>query len=668
MSLHLTSIREVPTDEGGDLSIVLRLDDLTAWEDNPRKTGRENGMDELCASIKAHGLLQSLVIQMQPDGTALVIAGERRLKALKRLAANGDIAADTLVPCRMATPSQDIGELALAENAVREPMHPADQFEAFMDLHYNGWSDADIAARFGLTETVVKQRRKLASLSDAVLQAYRDGKINLDQAQGFTVNRDHRAQEAVLERLVKEFRPDMEWSREEWDGIGIRQKLVANEVTAGDRRVKLVTLDAYVAAGGTVSHDLFSDDEDFVFIDNVALLDKLATEKLNAVVAGLKESGWNWAEYRKEFDYAARQTFIELDEDGAEPTPAQEAERERLEKLSDELSERWDDIEADDPEAGKLARRMDEVERQIHDLDNDIAGQWPDAVKAIAGAVVTLSVSGKINTAYVVHKDNKNELEKIRSGETVSVIDATNGEEGDDREGEAPKESEKPESVKLPPQLIETLTAHKSAAIGHALSRTRNLALAAAVYALAKNIFPDFTLGPNAVDIRLTETSYPLHWRREEGHCIGLDQLSAREEELAGLISDSNDLLSLWYWLLAQPQDKLLEILAYCAGRSVDTIVTRHNANVGGVMHGNAIAQQLGLDMTEYFTPTAENYFNHVGKATILNDLAEALGRDPGPDIRKLKKEDLAARAEREVKGTGWLPRPLRIPARDEEV
>ncbi len=668
MSLHLTSIREVPTDEGGDLSIVMRLDDLTAWEDNPRKTGRDKGMDELCASIKAHGLLQSLVIQMQPDGTALVIAGERRLKALKRLAANGDIAADTLVPCRMATPSQDIGELALAENAVREPMHPADQFEAFMDLHYNGWSDADIAARFGLTETVVKQRRKLASLSDAVLQAYRDGKINLDQAQGFTVNRDHREQEAVLERLLEEYDPEDQWARDDWDGSSIRGMLVANEVTAGDKRVKFVTLDAYVAAGGTVSHDLFSDDEDFVFIDNVKLLDKLATEKLNAIVTGLKENGWNWAEYRKDFDSAARQTFIELDERDAEPTPAQEAERERLSSLQDELSERWEDMEPNDPDADKLSRRMDEVDRQIHDLDNDIAGQWPDDVKAIAGAVVTLSVTGKINTAYVVHKENKNELEKIQSGETVSVDDATNGKEGNDREGEAPKESEKPETVKLPPQLIETLTAHKSAAIGHAIAGAKNLALAATVHALMRTAFSTFGFEYDATQVRMADTPYPLHWQREDGHCIGLDGLKQREEEIAGLLAESDDRLSLWYWLLAQSQEKLLEILAYCVGTSISTIATKQASNFGAIIHGNAIAQQLGLDMTEYFTPTAENYFNHVGKATILNDLTEALGRDPGPDIRKLKKEDLAARAEREVKGTGWLPRPLRIPTRDEEM
>jgi len=40
-------------------------------------------------------------------------------------------------------------------------MHPADEFQAFRDLTQGGMPAADVAARFGVSETVVRQRLKL---------------------------------------------------------------------------------------------------------------------------------------------------------------------------------------------------------------------------------------------------------------------------------------------------------------------------------------------------------------------------------------------------------------------------------------------------------------------------------------------------------------------------
>ena len=67
----------------------------------------------------------------------------------------------------------DAAEISLTENVVRAPMHPADQFEAFRDLVDDGSTPADIAARFGITETAVKQRLKLARVSPTVFSRTR---------------------------------------------------------------------------------------------------------------------------------------------------------------------------------------------------------------------------------------------------------------------------------------------------------------------------------------------------------------------------------------------------------------------------------------------------------------------------------------------------------------
>ncbi len=66
--------------------------------------------------------------------------------------------------------------------------------------------------------------------------------------------------------------------------------------------------------------------------------------------------------------------------------------------------------------------------------------------------------------------------------------------------------------------------------------------------------------------------------------------------------------------------------------------------------------------MTNWFVPTAENYFGKITKTGIIEALREAKG-DTAPSWDKAKKADLAAIAAREIAGTGWLPIILRGPA-----
>jgi len=67
--------------------------------DNVRKTAcADSALQELAASIAAHGLLQSLVVRETRKGKFAVVAGGRRLSALRLLAEAGKIEADYAVP------------------------------------------------------------------------------------------------------------------------------------------------------------------------------------------------------------------------------------------------------------------------------------------------------------------------------------------------------------------------------------------------------------------------------------------------------------------------------------------------------------------------------------------------------------------------------------------
>src|ERR1700683_2268228 len=114
-------------------TIEIPLNKLVPFAGNVRKTQNKRFIAELAASIRAHGLQQNLVVK--PEGKKYaVVAGGQRLKALMQLAKEGDIKPNYLVTCKIAEGELDPAELSLAENVMREDMHPADKFAAFRDL------------------------------------------------------------------------------------------------------------------------------------------------------------------------------------------------------------------------------------------------------------------------------------------------------------------------------------------------------------------------------------------------------------------------------------------------------------------------------------------------------------------------------------------------------
>ena len=228
------------------------LNKLVLSDRNVRKTGAEDAIDDLVASIAAHGLLQSLVVQPGKRGKFAVIAGGRRLRALQTLAERGDIETSHEVPCRVIGTDEAAEELSLAENIIRAPMHPADQFEAFRAVIDQGKTIADVAARFNVSEDLVERRLKLGRLSPVILQAYRDEKLDLEEAQAFALSDNHAEQERVFDELAE---ADQLYPRR------IRAALTQGEVPSSDRACRFIGREAYLAAGGMIRRDLF-DDED----------------------------------------------------------------------------------------------------------------------------------------------------------------------------------------------------------------------------------------------------------------------------------------------------------------------------------------------------------------------------------------------------------------------
>ena len=69
-------------------------------------------------------------------------------------------------------------------------------------MRQKGQSEEEIAAAFFVGVNVVKQRLRLAAVSEKLLDVYAEDGMSLDQLMAFTVTTDHARQEQVWETLV----------------------------------------------------------------------------------------------------------------------------------------------------------------------------------------------------------------------------------------------------------------------------------------------------------------------------------------------------------------------------------------------------------------------------------------------------------------------------------
>lgn len=601
------------------------LSKLTAWEGNVRKTQNKGFVEELAASIKAHGLQQNLVVKKHGKKFA-VIAGGQRLKALNRLAETGDLKANYPVPCRIIEDDAAATELSLAENVVRDAMHPADQFDAFCALIDKGATVEDVAARFGVSDTVVAQRLKLARVSPAILGAYREERLNLEHVMAFAVSDDHAAQERVLAEMPP-------WT----EARDIRAALTENDIAASDKRVRFVTLKAYEKAGGTVRRDLFAEEDDGVFILDVALLDRLAREKLERAAKPVCKEGWKWVETHFDFGYEVRSQFHREFPELAPLSPEDAATLEQLEQERETLLNEWE-AAGDDAERPD---RLDEIDEQLDRL-NDRDEVWTPETLAIAGAVVTIGHDGDISVERgLVRREDMKASKAGGSADRKTAKVRGAGTASDDEQ-----------SAAFSAALIEQLTAQKSAAISAELLERPGIALAAVVYAFAAKLVLGECEG-SAVQI----TASPQSLLRVEGSKAFEKMEAAREKWKREL----PPIEQLWPWCILQDEAVLLSLLSFCVAMTVNAVKVKNDrVDCGRLVHADKLASAQDLDMKQWFTPTAENYFSRINKGQILDALREAKGTPPAPAWEKLKKPDLAALAERETAGTGWLPPPLR--------
>lgn len=607
----------------------------------------ESFIAALADSIHAIGLLQDMVVvKAKKRGHYEVVAGGGRYLALTLLAERGDFDPKQMLDLRLVDADAAL-TASLTENTVRAAMHPADEFTAFNQLIEQGKSVEDVAAVFGVTPQVVTRRLKLANVAPSLFELYRNDGMTLECLTAFTLTDDHAKQENVWAGLNH-------WER---NRNGIRRALMQDTMTADDKLVCYVGLDAYQAAGGTVYHDLFSEGQDGIYIQQPELVHRLAQEKLQMLATELQQrEGWGWASSDTTIDFEELHQYGRIYSQPREHSDDEQAEIETLNAQVNDLTEQLDVMETDsradddDTAYNDLYQKREKLYAKLDEIEEN-ARVWPADLLPLTGVIVTLNYAGEV--AYyrgLIRSDDRDAVRVIAQEHDSDDTPITNLRLPSQQTAKVrPVHSEK---------LIRQLSANKTGIVAAMLASASRQALALLAAHLGNQIFCHHSQQTDTIKISLT----PNDWKMKdaapdfEGSKADIELERHKQHWLATLPTNEHGTVEpLLEWALEQDIATLIEFLAFCVANSIDGL--QHTDDTSPL---DGIAHTVGLDVAQWWAPTADSYLSRVSKDRITAVVTEAVDAETAAPLQKMKKADAAKAAEDILAGTGWLPSLLR--------
>jgi ParB family chromosome partitioning protein len=191
----------IPPPAGAEEGRQIPLDRIVANPHQPRARFEGEELDDLAASIEAHGVLQPIVVRGLANGDYQLVAGERRVRAA-RMAGLGQIPAVVRDPTE-----EEMVELALIENLQRTDLNPLEEAMGFRILIDRfGMPHEAVAGRVGRSRAAVTNALRLLELAPETQEALMDAQISEGHARalaGLTVPElQVAALQIVLERQL----------------------------------------------------------------------------------------------------------------------------------------------------------------------------------------------------------------------------------------------------------------------------------------------------------------------------------------------------------------------------------------------------------------------------------------------------------------------------------
>ncbi|SAI73131.1 ParB-like nuclease [Bordetella ansorpii] len=615
----------------------------------------------LRATISAMGgmILQNLIVVDNGDGTYDVCAGGRRWTALSMLIEAGELPDNHPVPC-LIIPARHALNASLIENIARKAMHPADVYTTYARLRAENWSVPEIAIAHGVSEVAVRKLLALGEVAPSLMAQFRQGRIELADMQALAAVPDHARQIAVWKAVSHR----SNYRR----AADIRELLTGSDIRGDSVLARYITVAAYERAGGNVRRDLFAERGEDVYLTDAQKVHSMVVDKLKRtkLARAIAKEGWAWVQFQPLLPHAERRDYGSIQAALREPNAEEAARFKAIESDQDDLRERIDasgideddkedDEDEDDgqagapdkPEAGQhpltvLRQKWQELDRERRALYETL-WDYPAELKPLAGVIVHLDASGEpVASRGLVREQDR---------EAVSALLRVRGEAQAQSGIDLPRTKARPQ---FSAALVNRLQAQRVIALQAEIMIRPHLALALLIEQLL-----DLTRGADVFDLQAGSAHADL-CKVDDGmrDCPAWRAMQERHTTvMAGLPDDADAVLP---WLLEQSQDSLNAMLAMLLSTTIYRIVARNHSTPTG--HLDRLADIVGLDMTKWWTPTAQSYLKHVSKAQIAQAVTE--GRDPssGASINGMKKANAVQTAEALLAGSGWLPNPLRRP------
>ncbi len=590
---------------------------------------------QLAALIAHQGLLQNLIGFIDAEGKIAVVAGERRRNAINLNIEEGVFPEDFAIPVLIITEAEATA-VSLAENSGRKDMHHADLSEAIMKLKKAGASVSDVAVCFGLDEMIVRRRLRLADLSPVIFDLYRKDEMSFEQIVPYTLVDDHAKQEAALSVLGPK--------APAWK---VRDMLTAQKVDIRRSAIaQFVGIEAFEQAGGVIVRDLFSVDGGG-YIEDVALLEKLAFAKLEPEAEAQRVRGFAWVDVKLSVTSGDLEQYASARWTTREPTAEEAAELEKITAMRIDLETQIDALENSDEEHDhdKHAALSDELSN-AYDAENVICEKLNviiDEDKPLAGALVFID-GGKVNVrAGLIKPEDKKKMAKLKRSDVQGDTTSSGGD----------VENAKVRAVHSE-ALMHNLTTHRTLALRAELMDRPDVAIVLVTHKLMCRAFSTELHSYHRGTMSSMSWDYAVLDKEAEAGKAG-QALAARRAEIWAMLPQGTNPEKLLTWLLEQDQATVWKMFAYCSALSFDATARKEAEKCE---YFAPVANVLSLDMANWWE-AGEDYFGRVNLARIV-EVVKTASTEVAAKMEKMKKGEAVKAAVAAMKDKRWLPDFLR--------
>lgn len=140
--------------------------------DQPRKVFNHDSLMELAESVRQYGVIQPITVRRKKDGTYVVVAGERRLKA-------ACLAGNLKVPAIIKDMEDDDSAIiALVENIQRENLSFMEEAHAYRTLLEKcSLSQSELAKKLGKSQGAIANKIRILKLPTSVREIVTDNAL-----------------------------------------------------------------------------------------------------------------------------------------------------------------------------------------------------------------------------------------------------------------------------------------------------------------------------------------------------------------------------------------------------------------------------------------------------------------------------------------------------------